>query len=379
MPLLETVGMILMDKNFTVATAFMQNEQATTYRWVLQQIKYLYFSSVVSTGNEQNSTAHEPCMIITDRERSLMFVIEETHRSERTGKTNRDDIDEEVASQLVNGSWHKLLNETNEVKYFKNFDILKTKWHKRPDFLHYLFNTWLNPLPHKFVRVWTSQVLHFGVETTNRVESEHLVLKLWLATCRGDLDTVFLNIDSFIEGQIADIKSSLEYSRLKEKFNAKSNSILKNLDNIEAFWRILEIDGYHPCSQEKDMDMDSEMHDLADLLDQMSTGTIFVVREMRHFAKGVLSSVLPEDPGSGSGSCGRGRSPRAPKGRGRGLCSRRSNLSSVVDPSPCSTFPYNDAFLCFVYLFIENWKNVNGDGNFGYRVVLDFVFGNEFF
>ncbi|KAI5649724.1 hypothetical protein M9H77_35729 [Catharanthus roseus] len=29
----------------------------------------------------------------------------------------------------------------------------------------------------------TSQVLHFGVETTNRAESEHSVLKLWLSTC----------------------------------------------------------------------------------------------------------------------------------------------------------------------------------------------------
>ncbi|KAI5677610.1 hypothetical protein M9H77_08560 [Catharanthus roseus] len=53
------------------------------------------------------------------------------------------------------------------------------------------------------VRVWTSQVLHFGVETKNRAESEHSVLKLWLSTCHGDLDTVFLNIDSLIQAQVA--------------------------------------------------------------------------------------------------------------------------------------------------------------------------------
>ncbi|KAI5680370.1 hypothetical protein M9H77_01597 [Catharanthus roseus] len=50
--------------------------------------------------------------------------------------------------------------------------------------------------------VWTSQVLHFGVETTNRAESEHSVLKVWLSTCHGDLDTVFLNIDSLIQGRL---------------------------------------------------------------------------------------------------------------------------------------------------------------------------------
>ncbi|KAI5676089.1 hypothetical protein M9H77_07039 [Catharanthus roseus] len=42
------------------------------------------------------------------------------------------------------------------------------------------------------IKVWTSQVLHFGVEKTNRAESEYSVLKLWLSTCHGDLNTVFL-------------------------------------------------------------------------------------------------------------------------------------------------------------------------------------------
>ncbi|KAI5681139.1 hypothetical protein M9H77_02366 [Catharanthus roseus] len=64
-----------------------------------------------------------------------------------------------------------------------------------------------NPFAHKFMRCWTKSHMHFGVETTNQAESEHSVLKLWLSTCHGDLDTVFLNIDSLI--QIADIKASL--------------------------------------------------------------------------------------------------------------------------------------------------------------------------
>ncbi|KAI5647835.1 hypothetical protein M9H77_33840 [Catharanthus roseus] len=80
-------------------------------------------------------------------------------------------------------------------------------------------------------RVWTSEVLNFGVETTNSAESEHSMLKLWLSTCHGDLDTVFLNIDSLIKGQITEIKSSLEIHKLKEKYDVKSNLILKNISN----------------------------------------------------------------------------------------------------------------------------------------------------
>ncbi|KAI5675805.1 hypothetical protein M9H77_06755 [Catharanthus roseus] len=151
MPLLKIVGMTPIGKNFTIVTAFMRNEQATTYKW------------------------------------NVLAKLTELTK------------DEEVASRIVNGAWKKF--------------------------------TWLNPLTHKFVRVWTKSVMHFGVETTNRAESEHSVLKLWLSTCHGDLDTVFLNIDSLIEGQIADIKASLEFSRTKEKFNAKSNSILRMVSN----------------------------------------------------------------------------------------------------------------------------------------------------
>ncbi|KAI5682472.1 hypothetical protein M9H77_03700 [Catharanthus roseus] len=190
MPLLEAVGMTLIGKNFTVAATFMFNEQATTYRWVLQQIKHLYFTSAM-------------------------------------------------------------------------------------------------------------------VETTNRVESEHSVLKVWLSTCHSDLDTVFLNIDSLIQGQIAEIKYTLEISKLKEKYGAKSNTILKNLSNkvshlalkkimdelkkaramveepgsnclhylrkshdVDIFGRRLEI--VYDIPEQHERDMDSEMRDLTSLIHEIS-------------------------------------------------------------------------------------------------------------
>ncbi|KAI5656547.1 hypothetical protein M9H77_25340 [Catharanthus roseus] len=363
MPLLEVVGMTLTGKNFTVATAFMRNEQAMTYRWVLQQIKHMYFSNTMSTENQQDVNDHEP---------------KEIECSE-----------EEVAEQA--------------------------------GLLILLFSTWLNPLAHKFVIVWTKSVMHFGVETTKRAESEHSVLKLWLSTCYSDLDMVFLHIDSLIEGQIADIKASLEFSSTKEKFNAKSNLILR---------MTLEIDSCHPLARHEDMD--SEMRFLTDLLHQISTGPISKVREMRHLAKGILNPVLPEDlgmtltsppkvavtkgrnktnstkrdksycehlsiahqkiqklsrssfgsgsrygSGFGLGSCGRGRLPQGLRGRGRGCSHSRSSLCSIVDPSPCSTFPYTNAFPPFIYPFIENWKNMTSDGNCVYRIVADYVFGGE--
>ncbi|KAI5654928.1 hypothetical protein M9H77_32115 [Catharanthus roseus] len=335
-----------------------ENWQATTYRWVLQQIKHLYFSNTMSTENQEDVCETMP----------------------------------KVASRFVNGSWKKLLDEIDEQEYLRKLDTLKTKWKSRPDFLHYLFNNWLNPFAHKFVRCWTKSHMHFGVETTNRAESEHSVLKLWLSTCHGDLDTVFLNIDSLIEGQIADIKASLEFSKTKEKHNAKSNHIFYIESNkishlaFKMIWsEITRAAGIYDDPKNKVLNpilpegpgvtltsppevavtkgrkkTDSTKRDkshwehvsIAHRNIQKSSGSVFY--------SGTRSGSLP---GSGfrSGSRGRGRPPRAPREKGRGRDRGRSNLSAVKHASPCSTFPYTNAFPAFIYPFISNWKNVIGD------------------
>ncbi|KAI5672153.1 hypothetical protein M9H77_12517 [Catharanthus roseus] len=89
MPLLECVGMTPTGKNFIVATAFMCNEQATTYKWVLQQIKYLYFTSAMSNGQGSVINEGEPLVVLTDRESGLM---PKTHRSECVGQVDRDGV-----------------------------------------------------------------------------------------------------------------------------------------------------------------------------------------------------------------------------------------------------------------------------------------------
>ncbi|KAI5654102.1 hypothetical protein M9H77_31289 [Catharanthus roseus] len=187
--------------------------------------------------------------------------------------------DEKVVSRFINGTWHKSLNEINEVEYYKRLDNLKMKWHKMRNFFYYLFHTWLNPLTHKFVRVWISKVLHFGVETTNQVESEYSVLKLWLSTCHGDLDTVFLNINSDIKGNnishLALKKIWVELKKAPKIIDDPKNKpghYLKTSHGLPCSCKLITRTrnwGAYPVSQEKDMD--AEMRDLAFLLDQIST------------------------------------------------------------------------------------------------------------
>ncbi|KAI5671022.1 hypothetical protein M9H77_11386 [Catharanthus roseus] len=164
------------------------------------------------------------------------------------------------------------------------------------------------------------------------------------------VEAVAINVSR--QGQIAEIKYTLEISKLKEKYGAKSNPIMKNLSNkishlglkkiidelkkacqmveepgsnylhylrksyglpcacelvnrcqylipiqeedVHIFWRKLEI-GYG-IPEEHDRDMKSEMRDLTSLLQEISTGPISNVREVRQIIEGVIYPVLHDDP-----------------------------------------------------------------------------------
>ncbi|KAI5654229.1 hypothetical protein M9H77_31416 [Catharanthus roseus] len=192
-------------------------------------------------------------------------------------------------------------------------------------------------------------------------------------------------------------------------------------EDVDIFWRKLEIGS--DISEEHHRDMESEMRDLTSLLQEISTGPISNVQEVRRLINGAIHPVLPEDPcqplstppetavtkgrrktnstkrdkshgeyssnsssrsgsdsGSGSNPSPRGRSrpSRSGRSRGRGRSSGRSSLSTVVSPdSPPVPFPFKNAFPGFMYQFIQNWKNVVGDGNCGFRVVSNFLFRDE--
>ncbi|KAI5676099.1 hypothetical protein M9H77_07049 [Catharanthus roseus] len=272
-----------------------------------------------------------------------------------------------------------------------------------------------HPTPIAMIRTWSyvlimdimykTNKVAFWVEITNHAESEHSVLKLWLSTCHGDLDTVFLNIDSI--------------SKLKEKYEAKGNPILKNVSNhishlalkkiwleikkageisndpeskcghylrkshrlpcacelfaryqhmfylqskdVYIFWRKLEVGINIPSVHERDMD--SEMCDLTCLLEEIitkgrrKTNTTKMDKSywehvsIAHRKIGKSSgsgSSLGSVSGSGSGPSphGRGRLLRSSRGRGRG----RNSLSSAVNPNaPLTPFPFRSTAVLPLY------------------------------
>ncbi|KAI5677474.1 hypothetical protein M9H77_08424 [Catharanthus roseus] len=140
--------------------------------------------------------------------------------------------------------------------------------------------------------------------------------------------------------------------------------------------------------------MKSEMHDLTTMLDEITTGPISKVRKRCHLMKEILCPVLPEDPCAlltypPEHAVTKGRRKTKSTKRDKSYwehvrkigksrrSSGRSSLSFVVNPCTPVTFPYIDTFPKFVYEFIHSWKNVVGDGNCGFRVVANFMFGDE--
>jgi hypothetical protein len=63
----------------------------------------------------------------------------------------------------------------------------------------YMFNTWLSKYRHKFVKVWTNQLLHLGAIDSSRVEGAHHTLKCYIKTRNYDLWQTWKKIKNYID------------------------------------------------------------------------------------------------------------------------------------------------------------------------------------
>ncbi|KAI5653214.1 hypothetical protein M9H77_30401 [Catharanthus roseus] len=247
-------------------------------------------------------------------------------------------------------------------------------------------------------------------ETTNQPENEHAPLNAWIETRHGDLDTVFLKIDSLIDGQIAEIKPTFEYSQLKEKENDKNNLVIAQLcyNVIHLALKIIKDEIKEPrrssliqriCAHtglERHTSFLVHMSYSNDTRCPVSSAPPTIITEGRHKTDStkrdklhwehiqITHAIIEKSRKSGLGlesgtsSSGRGRPPYVPGdrgiGRSRGRSSRLSSVS-VKDVSVSHEFPYTGDLYKFVYPWIIDWKNVEGDGKCGFTVISYFLYG----
>lgn len=206
MPFLEITGMTPCNNNFMVAYAFMKDETEGSYRWVLERLRLL-------VGN-----AVQPTVIVTDRELGLMRPISdifpETQHLLCTWHINKDVEDRaykifaknrKMAARFTQGIWRRVMEAPTEQEYEDAVMYLGERMRVYPRVVSYVTGTWLVH-KQKFVRAWTNNALHLGNTTTCRVESAHAVLKQWLNSSTGALDTVWTKVHKEIESQLTQIR-----------------------------------------------------------------------------------------------------------------------------------------------------------------------------
>ncbi|GAB2282939.1 hypothetical protein Dimus_039570 [Dionaea muscipula] len=79
----------------------------------------------------------------------------------------------------------------------------------------YLFTTWVNPHPHRFLHAWVDTCIHLGSNTTQRAESSHSRLKKYLGDSMLGIHTSFDKIHKMLNTQFAKICTSFEQSLIR--------------------------------------------------------------------------------------------------------------------------------------------------------------------
>ncbi|XP_071688734.1 uncharacterized protein [Rutidosis leptorrhynchoides] len=243
MPFVEIIGVTSTSKTFCIAFAFIYDEKKVNYRWVLECLKLTLGECML------------PRVIVTDKEMALInackVVFSDAARLLCRWHIHRNIIGKWKRSFSSKCDWNEffrlweLLENSSTLKsYTDNYHQLESflKHLNRTRILNYVNKTWLDKFKETFVSVWIDQHLHFRNTTTNRVESQHSVLKRYLESSNSSLDRFVSCIDQIVRSQDTAIKESLKKSIVFRIHNHKLRCFTHLQGNIsnEALNKMLK-------------------------------------------------------------------------------------------------------------------------------------------
>ncbi|GAU46063.1 hypothetical protein TSUD_401420 [Trifolium subterraneum] len=194
-PLLEFVGSTSTGLTFSSGFAYMTAEKEENFVWALERYRDLL-------------KCHEyPKVIVNDRYVALMnvekFFQKATallcrYHTSANVKSNmkvichfkKDAEDKEKATQMyidIMAAWESILESVTKEEYADSIVSFRQLCAEFPIFVDYVESTILGLVKEKVVSAWTNRVIHLGNTTTNRVESTHARLKLYIQNCMGDI------------------------------------------------------------------------------------------------------------------------------------------------------------------------------------------------
>ncbi|XP_038715088.1 uncharacterized protein LOC120008789 [Tripterygium wilfordii] len=132
-----------------------------------------------------------------------------------------------------------LMNASAQVCNLADLEVVLQNF---PGIINYLKDVWLIPYKEMFISAWTDKYMHFGNQTTNRVECQHAKLKRCLESSHSDLVTSLSFIHQVIQSQDIAIKASIEQSKtiVQHQFNIPHFQELCGFISLHALHMILK-------------------------------------------------------------------------------------------------------------------------------------------
>ncbi|XP_028070434.1 uncharacterized protein LOC114272918 [Camellia sinensis] len=262
LPLLEIVEVTSTDMSFSVAFAYLQFERIDNYVWVLTTLRSLLDDTTI------------PEVIVTDRELALMNAIDRVFSTSRhllcrwhisrnvLAKCKKMFKSKEKWDKFIS-LWNFLVLSSTELEYNEHLARLLADFDTYPEAVQHVSQSWLISYKDKFVAVWTDSCMHFENVTTNRAESAHAKLKRQLGSNQVNFECSWtkihnhvlaeskrandVGIDASVCGCVVRRTHGLPCAH--EIVDYIRQGRLISLDSINPHWRTLELEILHKLGE----------------------------------------------------------------------------------------------------------------------------------
>lgn len=220
-PLINIVGTTPLGTSFFLGFAFVEAEDASSYVWVLAQVRALYWELELPF----------PKAIVTDGDQALIGAVKDvfpdTGHLTCTWHVNNAVLTKckpafrgrpETDWEAFFGNWKAVMWSLDRQQFNEAWQALQDRWEDQfPEEVQYLRNQWLNYRQRLILRFWTNQVRHYGTTVTSRAEGQHAVLKKALKVSTGDLLQVLERIQLKLDRDLAKYAKELSDAMMKRQ------------------------------------------------------------------------------------------------------------------------------------------------------------------
>ncbi|XP_028053365.1 PKS-NRPS hybrid synthetase CHGG_01239-like [Camellia sinensis] len=375
LPLLEIVGVTSTDMSFSVAFAYLQFERIDNYVWVLTTLCSLLDDIAI------------PEVIVTDRKLALMNAIDRVFSTSRhllcrwhisknvLAKCKKMFKSKEEWDKFIS-LWNFLVLSSTELEYNEHLARLLTDFDTYPEAVQYVSQSWLIPYKDKFVAVWTDNCMHFGNVTTNRAESAHAKLKWQLGSNQVNFECSWTKIHSLLELQHVDIKASFEKTLtiVQHQFKPFHFRELRGNISITALDHVLA-----ESKRANDVGIDASLeilHKLGEIADPQSS--FLIEPDVKPNPRGMGHKKI--DVSTRRDPCAfelvqSGHDSHSPMGTqiptqdSVKVHKKRPAKEQVYRTRTSTTYSYVDALPVGLKPYIRLIKDVDADGNCGFRAI----------